>query len=186
MKCRWESVGPTSWPPTPLLATGPGCEVAWLRRSCARLCHDRPQQAHPADPGFDRTTGDYTEHGIPGPVVAQYLRENRIVPEKNDLNSLLFLHHPRRRGQQGGHVISGLVAFKRLHDDNALLEDAIPEFFRRRPQRYACVRLRDLCGRCTASSARRMSAVAGPAVFPRASAGNGHCRSRCRPQPGAQ
>lgn len=34
------------------------------------------------------------EHGIPAPVVAQYLRENRIVPEKNDLNSLLFLLTP--------------------------------------------------------------------------------------------
>jgi arginine/lysine/ornithine decarboxylase len=42
-------------------------------------------------------------------------------------------------------LISGLVAFKKLHDDNALLEEAIPEFFRRRPARYAGVRLRDLC-----------------------------------------
>jgi ornithine decarboxylase len=37
-------------------------------------------------PGFDRATGGYAEHGIPAPVVAQYLRENRIVAEKNDLN----------------------------------------------------------------------------------------------------
>src|SRR5262249_44625440 len=32
-------------------------------------------------PGFDRATGGYAEHGIPAPVVAQFLRENRIVPE---------------------------------------------------------------------------------------------------------
>jgi hypothetical protein len=38
-------------------------------------------------PGFDRANDGYAEHGIPAPVVAQYLRENRIVPEKNDLNS---------------------------------------------------------------------------------------------------
>ncbi len=38
------------------------------------------------------------------------------------------------------------MAFKRLHDDNVTLEEAIPEFFRRRPQRYAGTRLRDLCG----------------------------------------
>ena len=55
-------------------------------------------------PGFDRTTGAYDEHGIPAPVVAQYLRENRIVPEKNDLNSLLFLLTPGRRGEQGRHA----------------------------------------------------------------------------------
>ena len=96
-------------------------------------------------PGFDRTTGNYAEHGIPAPVVAQYLRENRIVPEKNDLNSLLFLLTPGVEASKAGTLVSGLVAFKKLHDDNALLEEAIPEFYRRRPTRYAGVRLRDLC-----------------------------------------
>jgi ornithine decarboxylase/arginine decarboxylase len=97
-------------------------------------------------PGFDRATGAYAEHGIPAPVVAQYLRENRIVPEKNDLNSLLFLLTPGVEASKAGTLISGLVAFKRLHDDNALLADAIPEFYQRRQTRYAGVRLRDLCG----------------------------------------
>jgi ornithine decarboxylase len=97
-------------------------------------------------PGFDHATGAYAEHGIPAPVVAQYLRENRIVAEKNDLNSLLFLLTPGVEASKAGTLISGLVAFKRLHDDNALLEDVIPEFYRRRATRYAKVRLRDLCG----------------------------------------
>jgi ornithine decarboxylase len=97
-------------------------------------------------PGFDRATGAYAEHGIPAPVVAQFLRENRIVPEKNDLNSLLFLLTPGVEASKAGTLVSGLVAFKKLHDDNVTIEEAIPEFFRRRPQRYAGVRLRDLCG----------------------------------------
>jgi ornithine decarboxylase len=97
-------------------------------------------------PGFDRKTGLYSEHGIPAPIVAQYLRENRIVAEKNDLNSLLFLLTPGVEASKAGTLISGLVAFKKLHDDNALLEEVIPEFYRRRPGRYAGVRLRDLCG----------------------------------------
>ena len=97
-------------------------------------------------PGFDRATGGYAEHGIPAPVVAQYLRENRVVPEKNDLNSLLFLLTPGVEASKAGTLISGLMAFKKLHDDNALLEDAIPEFFRRWRGRYAGLRLRDLCG----------------------------------------
>lgn len=97
-------------------------------------------------PGFDRVTGAYAEHGIPAPVVAQYLRENRIVPEKNDLNSLLFLLTPGVEASKAGTLISGLVAFKRLHDDNALLAEAIPEFHLRRQARYAGVSLRDLCG----------------------------------------
>ncbi len=97
-------------------------------------------------PGFDRKTGLYSEHGIPAPIVAQYLRENRIVAEKNDLNSLLFLLTPGVEASKAGTLISGLVAFKKLHDDNAMLEEVIPEFYRRRPSRYAGVRLRDLCG----------------------------------------
>src|SRR5262249_8381476 len=97
-------------------------------------------------PGFDPATGAYAEHGIPAPVVAQYLRENRIVAEKNDLNSLLFLLTPGVEASKAGTLISGLVAFKKLHDDNALLEDGSPEFSRRRPGGYAKVRLRDLCG----------------------------------------
>ena len=96
-------------------------------------------------PGFNHATGGYAEHGIPAPVVAQYLRENRIVAEKNDLNSLLFLLTPGVEASKAGTLISGLVAFKKLHDDNALLEEAIPEFYRRRLARYAGVRLRDLC-----------------------------------------
>ena len=96
-------------------------------------------------PGFDRSTGRYAEHGIPAPVVAQYLRENRIVAEKNDLNSLLFLLTPGVEASKAGTLISGLVAFKRLHDDNALLEDAMPAFLRRWAARYAGLRLRDLC-----------------------------------------
>jgi ornithine decarboxylase len=96
-------------------------------------------------PGFDRATGGYAEHGIPAPIVAQFLRENRIVAEKNDLNSLLFLLTPGVEASKAGTLVSGLVAFKKLHDDNVLLADAIPEFYRRRATRYAGVRLRDLC-----------------------------------------
>ena len=97
-------------------------------------------------PGFDRATGGYEAHGVPAPVVAQYLRENRVVPEKNDLNSLLFLLTPGVELSKAGTLVSALVAFKRLHDDNAPLEDAMPEFVARRPQHYRGRRLKDLCG----------------------------------------
>jgi ornithine decarboxylase len=97
-------------------------------------------------PGFDRKTGAYEAHGVPAPVVAQYLRENRVVAEKNDLNSLLFLLTPGVEASKAGTLVSSLVAFKRHHDDNALLDDIIPDFVRRRPKRYRGQRLRDLCG----------------------------------------
>ncbi len=96
-------------------------------------------------PGFDRESGLYAAHGVPAPVVAQYLRENQVVPEKNDLNSLLFLLTPGVESSKAGTLLSSLVAFKRLHDDNARLEDVISEFVQRRPKRYSGLRLRDLC-----------------------------------------
>ena len=96
-------------------------------------------------PGFDRVTGEYETFGIPAPVVSQYLRENRVVPEKNDLNSLLFLLTPGVEASKAGTLVSALVSFKRLHDDNAPLDYVIPKFVAGQPKRYRGMRLRDLC-----------------------------------------
>lgn len=96
-------------------------------------------------PGFDPETGSYADYGIPAPVVAQFLRENRVVPEKNDLNSLLFLLTPGVESSKAGTLLSTLVAFKRFHDENARLEEVIPEFVARRPQRYRGLRIQGLC-----------------------------------------
>lgn len=96
-------------------------------------------------PGFSRADGGYAEHGIPAPVVAEYLRQNRIVCEKNDLNSLLFLLTPGVESSKAGTLLSHLVTFKKLHDENAPLDEVMPDFVARRPGRYGGVRLRDLC-----------------------------------------
>ena len=142
----WETIS------TDQLATNPSYwqlapDAAWhgFPDMAAGFAMTDPNKLTLLTPGFDRATGGYAEHGIPAPVVAQYLRENRIVAEKNDLNSLLFLLTPGVEASKAGTLISGLVAFKKLHDDNAALEEAIPEFYRRRSARYAGVRLRDLC-----------------------------------------
>ncbi len=63
-------------------------------------------------PGFDRRTGEYESHGIPAPVVVQHLRENRVVAEKNDLNSMLFLLTPGVEFEQGGHSGVGACRFQ--------------------------------------------------------------------------
>ena len=98
-------------------------------------------------PGFDESAPDqYADHGVPAPMVAEYLRENRIVAEKNDLNSLLFLLTPGVESSKAGTLLAHLVTFKKLHDNNAPLEEVMPEFVARRVQRYKGVRLRDLCG----------------------------------------
>jgi ornithine decarboxylase len=142
----WETVGTDQLASNPAYwQLAPGASWHGFPGMAAGFAMTDPNKLTLLTPGFDRASGGYAEHGIPAPVVAQFLRENRIVAEKNDLNSLLFLLTPGVEASKAGTLISGLVAFKRLHDDNALLEEVIPEFYRRRPARYAGVRLRDLC-----------------------------------------
>ncbi|SDR20194.1 ornithine decarboxylase [Rhizobiales bacterium GAS113] len=123
----------------------PGAKWHGFTRVVPGFAMTDPNKLTLLTPGFDPHTGEYDLHGIPAPVVAQFLRENRVVPEKNDLNSLLFLLTPGVESSKAGTLLSTLVAFKRLYDDNALLDAAIPAFVRRRPSRYAGLRLKDLC-----------------------------------------
>ena len=145
---RWEDV------PSPMLAAdtrywefAPGATWHGFKTvTRAGYAMTDPNKLTLLTPGFDAATGTYAEYGIPAPVVAQFLRENRVVPEKNDLNSLLFLLTPGVESSKAGTLLSTLVAFKRRHDENAWLEDVIPEFVQRRPARYGGMRIRDLCG----------------------------------------
>ena len=96
-------------------------------------------------PGVCRTSGGYEAHGIPAAILAEYLRENQIVPEKNDLNSILFLLTPGLESSKAGTLLSALISFKKLHDSNAKLHNVIPLFTARYGARYAAVGLYDLC-----------------------------------------
>ena len=80
-----------------------------------------PKQAYAADPGIDRQTGGYLDYGVPATVVANYLREQRIVPEKCDLNSILFLMTPAEDESKLNTLIAKLVKFKNLRDSDAPL-----------------------------------------------------------------
>jgi ornithine decarboxylase len=142
----WEQV------PTDELATNarhwaltPGARWHGFSHVGERYAMTDPNKLTLLTPGFDRATGGYDRFGIPAPVVAQFLRENRVVAEKNDLNSLLFLLTPGVESSKAGTLLSTLVAFKRRYDNNDLLDEVIPEFVRRRPGRYGGRRLRDLC-----------------------------------------
>ena len=96
-------------------------------------------------PGFDRATGEYAAHGISAAIVAEFLREQRIVPEKNDLNSILFLLTPGLESSKAGTLLSALIRFKQLHDENTPLDEVIPSFVAAHHERYSGVGLRDLC-----------------------------------------
>jgi arginine/lysine/ornithine decarboxylase len=96
-------------------------------------------------PGIDRTTGEYLDFGVPATVLANFLREQRIVPEKCDLNSILFLMTPAEDESKLNTLIAKLVKFKDLWDRDAPLADVLPALCTAQSERYASYTLRRIC-----------------------------------------
>ncbi|MBX9961794.1 MAG: ornithine decarboxylase [Burkholderiales bacterium] len=96
-------------------------------------------------PGIDRRTGEYLDFGVPATVVANYLREQRVVPEKCDLNSILFLMTPAEDEGKLNTLIAKLVKFKTLWDRDAPLDEVLPSLYTANAQRYAGYTLRQVC-----------------------------------------
>ena len=96
-------------------------------------------------PGIDRETGDYLSFGVPATVVANYLREQRVVPEKCDLNSILFLMTPAEDESKLSTLIAKLVNFKNLWDRDAPLPEVLPTVCAAQSQRYAGYTIRQVC-----------------------------------------
>ncbi len=96
-------------------------------------------------PGIDRSTGHYLDFGVPATVVANYLREQGIVPEKCDLNSLLFLLTPADDESKLNTLIVKLVKFKELWDRDASLAEVLPTLVAAHRERYAGYTLRQVC-----------------------------------------
>ena len=96
-------------------------------------------------PGIDRKTGEYLDFGVPATVLANYLREQRIVPEKCDLNSILFLMTPAEDESKLNTLISKLVKFKDMWDRDAALGEALPTLYSQNAARYAGYTLRQVC-----------------------------------------
>ena len=75
--------------------------------------------------------------------MANYLREQRIVPEKCDLNSILFLMTPAEDESKLNTLIAKLVKFKNLWDSDAPLPDVLPTVCAAHGERYAGYTLRE-------------------------------------------
>jgi ornithine decarboxylase len=96
-------------------------------------------------PGIDRKSGGYLDFGVPATVVANFLREQRIVPEKCDLNSILFLMTPAEDESKLNSLIGKLVRFKELWDRDAPLAEVLPTLAGTHAERYAGYTLRKVC-----------------------------------------
>ena len=96
-------------------------------------------------PGIDRASGEYLNFGVPATVVANYLREQGIVPEKCDLNSILFLMTPAEDESKLNTLIAKLVKFKEAWDRDAPLAEVLPTLYAAQRDRYRGYSLRQVC-----------------------------------------
>lgn len=96
-------------------------------------------------PGIDAETGKYTEFGIPATILANFLRENNIIPEKCDLNSILFLMTPAEDMAKMQHLVSQISRFEKLVDEDAPLSEVLPNVYNANKTRYKDYTIRQLC-----------------------------------------
>ncbi|WP_373746584.1 ornithine decarboxylase [Neisseria dentiae] len=95
-------------------------------------------------PGIDRETGNYEETGIPAAVLAHYLRERSLIPEKADLNSILFLLTPAENMAKFQHLVATIARFEELYQANVTVSSMLPTLVKAHPQ-YQNMRIQDLC-----------------------------------------
>ena len=96
-------------------------------------------------PGIDPKTGDYTDFGIPATILANFLRENGVIPEKSDLNSILFLMTPAEDHAKMAHLITQIARFEAYIDQDAPLEEVLPMLYQANATRYKGYSIRQLC-----------------------------------------
>jgi ornithine decarboxylase len=95
-------------------------------------------------PGLDTATGEYEDFGIPATILANYLRENGIIPEKCDLNSILFLLTPAETIPKVQNLVARLMHFEELIERDAPLEHVLPSIYNAHRERYAGYTIRRL------------------------------------------
>lgn len=96
-------------------------------------------------PGIDVKTGEYEKFGVPATILANFLRENGIIPEKCDLNSILFLMTPAETMAKMQNLVSKIVQFEKLLDEDAPLSEVLPSIYYQHEERYRNYSIRKLC-----------------------------------------
>lgn len=96
-------------------------------------------------PGISLETGEYEEFGVPATILANYLRENGIIPEKCDLNSILFLLTPAETLTKMQTLVAQIASFEKHIKQDSLLKDVLPTVYKNNEDRYKGYTIRQLC-----------------------------------------
>ncbi len=95
--------------------------------------------------GIDVEHGGYQTFGIPGNILANYLHENGIIPEKCDLNDILFLMTPAENTTKMDDLVAKLVRFEKLIDEDAPMSEVLPSIYAAYEEKYRGYTIRRLC-----------------------------------------
>jgi len=144
-KTKWENV------PTDVLASEqeywqlkPGAKWHGYRNLGEDAAMVDPTKLMLITPGIDSRTGKYEKSGIPATILANYLRENNVIPEKNDLNAILFLMTPAVGEGKMAMLLSALDRFRSHYDADSPLSEVIPLLYAKNEARYRGYTLRQL------------------------------------------
>ena len=96
-------------------------------------------------PGINVETGEYEDFGIPANILANYLRENGIIPEKCDLNTILFLMTPAESKTKMDDLVAQLIRFEELIEADAPMQDVLPSIYYANIDKYKGYHIRKLC-----------------------------------------
>lgn len=104
-----------------------------------------PMKLQLMTPGINMETGEYEDFGISAVILADYLRDNQVIPEKCDLNDILFLMTPAETETKLDNLITKLVQFEKHIDENSPMEKVLPTVYRKYSSRYERYTIRQLC-----------------------------------------
>lgn len=96
-------------------------------------------------PGINVETGEYEDFGVPAVILANYLRENGLIPEKNDLNSILFMVTWAETPAKLDNLVTLLLNFEKLIKEDAPMSKVLPRVYAQNEERYRGYTIRQLC-----------------------------------------
>ena len=94
-------------------------------------------------PGVD-AQGNIGEWGIPAAILTEFLDARRVEIARNGDYTVLVLFSVGTSKGKWGSLLENLFEFKRLYDNEATLDEALPDLVAKYPNRYRNVTLREL------------------------------------------
>ena len=95
--------------------------------------------------GVSVQSWSYKDFGVPAIILAHFLREQGIVPEKSDLYTIVFLLTPATSIDKLNILVGEIRRFELHVESNSSLVDILPSIYRSDPVRFENYGVRDLC-----------------------------------------